>query len=124
MSREIKFRGWSNGKIEYSGKMPSFGFWKWAGYDSSTIIMQFTGIHDKNGKEIYEGDILKHDIWGITKVYWENGSFWADNSKQGDEFKEIRLGDQQLQRTRVIGNIYQNPELLRGGENNAKTNKK
>ncbi len=76
-------------------------------------LMQYTGLRDKNGKEIYEGDILKHDLWGITKVYWEQGMFRADNGKEGDKFVDVVLGDHQLKRTRIIGNIYEDSDLLR-----------
>lgn len=78
----------------------------------SHVFMQYTGLKDKNGKEIYDGDILKHDLWGTTKVIWEHGMFRADNEKTGRDMLDVSLYNHQLPRTRVIGNVYENPELL------------
>ena len=71
-------------------------------------IMQYTGLKDKNGKEIYEGDILHYyfntDVEWKTIVEWQYhiaGFFMSD----GDFHEEHR---------EVIGNIYENPDLLEG----------
>ncbi len=119
--REIKFRamgvgsnnGWFYGYFweteiqafisNYTIKELAFGDFA---IDKKTVG-QFTGLLDKNGKEIYEGDILKHDLWGITHVIWEHGMFRAI----GGEY-DVTMADHQLQRIKVIGNIYENPELL------------
>lgn len=88
--------------------------------DRSTVG-QFTGLTDKNGKKIFEGDIIKivpdydySDDYSISKVYSYNGIFCVDY--HGDDFDSTALGfledylpDGDFE---VIGNIHDNPELL------------
>lgn len=57
MSREIKFRAWNkDGYMHWSSRSGETGFWDIAGVFDAVIIEQFTGLRDKNGIEIYEGD--------------------------------------------------------------------
>ena len=66
--------------------------------------MQFTGLTDKNGKEIYEGDIVRYRD-GIYKVDWFENGFYL--------FRDVRAKfDIWWVDTEVVGNIYENPELL------------
>lgn len=79
-------------------------------------VGQYTGLHDKNGKEIYEGDIVKaliNGIWYIGQVVYEHSGFTIDvtNNKQ---LEFGRMGIIEIF-TEVIGNIYDNPELLKKG---------
>lgn len=76
-------------------------------------IMQYTGLHDKNGKEIYEGDIVKANFFNkeITgKIEFAFGAFFVTGSAVSDNQMFI-FSDYE-----VIGNIYENPELLEKGE--------
>lgn len=79
--------------------------------NSSYILMQYTGLHDKNGKEIYEGDIVK-DAWGINMlVKYINTGFYLCRKNTNGEYSKISNW-RNLQTKEVIGNIYNNPELL------------
>ena len=123
--REIKFRAWDkNEKRMFSVKGIDFEnryieIDKPDG-DSSheehlmedMELMQYTGRKDKNGKEIYEGDILadgkKPPQYG--KVFWQDeGTNWCVNWRMRDGSWET----DQWMSGEVIGNIYENPELIK-----------
>ena len=93
------------------------------GIEPSTVG-QYTGLTDKNGRKIFEGDIIKivpyydySDDYSISKVYSYNGVFCVDY--HGDDFDSKALGFLEdylpYGDFEVIGNIHDNPELL-GGE--------
>ena len=76
------------------------------------MLMQYTGLHDKNGKEIYEGDIIKVKMYDGKyenyKIVFRNAEFEAINE---DDTNFIATDVWNIY-TEVIGNIYENPELL------------
>lgn len=81
---------------------------------STFVLMQYTGLKDKNGVEIYEGDILIIELdWGYglskiyTEVYFDKGMFKAKaiNSHEDTPLIEMPYFE-------IIGNIYENKELL------------
>ena len=78
------------------------------------ILMQYTGLHDKNGKEIYEGDIvkIKYRDEDIGKVIYEHNGFSIDVTNMNKNYGRVSFVNNFME---VIGNIYDNPELL-GGE--------
>jgi len=142
MSREIKFRAWA--KDEHL--MLSMSALQTKSLcqlltDDRLILMQYTGLKDKNGKEIYEGDICRINTQGAFPPYgnpdseeltdiatlaveWWNGQFvfnanrykYLDNG--GDDYINfgwwVRSNDHKtsLKQIEVIGNLYENPELL------------
>lgn len=72
-------------------------------------IMQYTGLKDRDGIEVYEGDILSHTKSGkeyICKVVYSNSGFYT----HGINFRTIN--PLATSNKRVVGNIYENPELL------------
>ena len=81
------------------------------------VLMQSTGLKDKNGKEIFEGDILAveaDDGVIISKVSWddEHALFVIKTKKFNEEAALAELVDDNSYPFEVIGNIYENPELL------------
>jgi len=117
--REIKFRAWDkmNGKILKSPEVPipcmsESDLW---------ILMQYTGLKDKDGKEIYEGDICGYGDKdpSIFLIIWQfNG--WAKKYPKWDKslpYPLIDKCDLEDIGIEIIGNIYENPELLKGLKN-------
>ena len=115
--REIKFRAWDkNTKImihwDYLVKSRiSFRNFRWALLSENSEnfeLMQYTGIKDANGIEVYEGDVLKDH-----NEYWEvrffDGAFWVA-SIRGNAESELLCGNDYME---IIGNRYENPELLK-----------
>lgn len=105
--REIKFRAWHKNNKSMCMNVTT----DLLGRDYLEF-MQYTGLKDKNGKEIYEGDILGGDYYvnniaGVVKYYDDWGCSFLEYKGGGDEFlwKAARVAE-------VIGNIYENPELL------------
>ncbi len=78
-------------------------------YPEQTPIMQFTGLHDKNGNPVYEGDIVfdPSQYGGNKVVIWNNNlACFEFNRPLGYAIASVILCE-------VIGNIYENPELLK-----------
>lgn len=120
--REIKFRAWNkeyNRMLDWKYLMSiSYGGNKCTDpeiddsifNDSDFILMQFTGLCDKNGKEIYEGDIIKteHGASGICVWGEEKAGFVFDCHEPNWSHPIYGMGGEK----EVIGNKYENPELL------------
>lgn len=127
MNREIKFRVWD---IELHMWVNNIGMGKdntlCKGTEKRFAVMQYIGLKDKNGNEIYEGDILCNDeyqTWewrGVVKFsHGVFGAEWLLNVKSqsmvgswGQKHNLRKLDDDIIERQIVIGNIYENPELL------------
>lgn len=141
MKREIKFRGWQDGKMcEIDGNSQvTLCFNKISGWNiglepmtknlywlmgesasgGDFVLMQFTGLKDKSGKEGYEGDIIErqssYDIRKKVrgKILFKDGSFiveWAQSVINGgwNDILKYHLPDSE-----IIGNMCQNPELFK-----------
>ena len=81
-------------------------------------VGEFTGLTDKNGKRIFEGDIVKYGDT-VHKVVFENRNKTAYFGLVYSPLETLPFGHyQDLRQIEIIGNIHDNPELLKGGENN------
>ena len=138
MTREIKFRAWQG--VKENGKKSNFVRrmidWseisrKWSfnefqnpkNYDR--VLMQFTGLKDKNGTDIYEGDIVTIRFWHNNPpskrpkikyvdinlpVVFGNGSFHISDSPRIPQYG-TRYG-KEFEQCEIIGNVYQHPNLI------------
>lgn len=74
-------------------------------------VGQFTGLHDKNEKEIYEGDIISVDDWTVVRVEWGTDC-WELIMEDNEPYIDDSLGNFN-DLIEVIGNIYENSELIK-----------
>lgn len=111
MKREIKFRAWdSEDKAMWWFDISEV--WQFENSLYRFEIMQFTGLHDKNGKEIYEGDILENTVNLRGSIEFHDGKFiWRYRNKRNVEFLAT-LDYGLLKNKAIVGNIYENPELI------------
>lgn len=136
--REIKFRGiqkttgsWIYGDLMHDTEggcyiypMDSVGLYA-ANIVVATTVGEFTGLRDKNGKEIYEGDIVcitdnENDDSSNSEVKFRNGVFGVENWTKKclttlNFFMLDSNNDEQEYSIEVVGNIYDNRELLKEG---------
>ena len=77
-------------------------------------VGQFTGLHDKNGKEIYEGDLIDFGNSNPIEFKFDNGCFNVFNEPLGWDFdsEEIPIKTN-LKYCEIIGNVFENPDLVK-----------
>lgn len=131
MTREIKFRSWDKilkimcynpvNAINFNGQF-LLNDGKFHDINKTDyILMQYTGLKDKNGKEIYENDIIRvnddRDGDRTYEVIFEKGCYWGNciYSPRRTTPQKTLLCDLDFfvhQSQEIIGNIYENPELI------------
>jgi len=107
--REIKFRAWDkNMKVMiYFSSLKDFGCWIYAWYRPDRyILMQYTGLKDKDKVEIYEGDIVNNSRGRKQQIHW-------DDEPHGEPCMGYELD--KYGTYEIIGNIHKNPELWKQG---------
>lgn len=126
--REIKFRAWNKNTKRMLNGVSSLE-WDYIGSimigvkESQVLrkkfnpigaieLMQYTGLKDKNGKEIYEGDILRGLTVGNFWVQWKDKSACFGIGDLSENIPLKYYLEDILNEVEVIGNIYENPELL------------
>jgi uncharacterized phage protein (TIGR01671 family) len=135
VSKEIKFRAWDKetGKMHYQINKPRTDEnindeliiqFDCTGYSARTknkyigsdCLMQYTGLKDKNGKEIFEGDVVfseSNQYYKQDEIVWDCYDMGWDIGKK-DSWK---LRSPMSSKTEIIGSIYENPELITGVKN-------
>ena len=134
--RDLKFRAWhkhknwsKNGEplkpgFEYDFYINSKGGisfpeggWDIQGLEKKEeyILEQFTGLKDKNGKMIFDGDIVKYHSEETCEIYWEKtgACFYISNNEDNENGFVVHFNKSISDYCEIIGNIHENPNLLK-----------
>ena len=123
--REIKFRGIDNAndewiygslvKVDEDYHILEEGETQAHAYNrvDKDSIGQYTGLKDKDGKEIYEGDILEFSKGSIMYVEWDDDFKIFVLTDPRINLKNGSIGNWYVEKTKIIGNIFENKELLK-----------
>ena len=124
--REILFRFWDKNRkrmivaTDIRQRLPHATHEGWLAYGDDGIggevggehiseLMQYTGLKDKHGVKIFEGDVCRFSGWKPKPILWRDGRFWLGNSLV--ICSKIECDDMT-----ILGNVHDNPDLLEGGE--------
>lgn len=129
--REIKFRAWDKSKKRFfqnrdedvswhiptiagiNNMIPKYATITFFDTAQNFIYSQYTGLKDKKGVEIYEGDIVNHKIQGNREVIYPMSDTFACYGLRNSNGHVGTLQDSKALYT-IVGNIYENKELLNG----------
>jgi len=119
MNRQLKFRVWDKKRNNFlhnleqmwdlvivDGELSFFGGDR---LDENFVVQQFTGLSDKDDKDIYEGDIISHGFENhICEIKWEDYRLVMKDYNMGRRFDLYCM----MKNTKVIGNIFESKDLL------------
>lgn len=115
--REISFRGksvytdeWVTGYYIGAGTLVKHGDEHWSVDDDT--VGQFTGLTDKNGKRIFEGDIVRNADGYLFSAQYPFAVKFCDGNFCGDAGGFVYISGEEFRYCEVIGSIHDNPELL------------
>lgn len=125
MSRPIKFRAWHKEANEMLYDQQPGDCLVWGKQGQLLEVMQYTGLQDRNGKEIWEGDVVRYpdaymgcadgdweEVVSVGEIKWDDdqAQFYVTNRESIDteDFWEA------IDEAEVIGNVYEHPHLLKG----------
>lgn len=116
--REIKFRVWDNVDYMTTFTLEDLQLRK-VQFTSECVVMQFTGLQDKEGKEIYEGDLVKcgksKDAMLAIIVFRQQAfllQYLPVEKKKGEQIYDYM---EDYKHFEVLGNVFENPELIPNG---------
>lgn len=114
--RELKFREWdTKNKRWYKLTQYNISGEQLVSKFNTRILVQYTGLLDKNGKEIYEGDIVTNSYYGTCEVAWRKSRYVLLAGGRTEDYlpKIVGFGSSAKQ-CEVIGNIYESPQIKIG----------
>lgn len=113
--REIKFRAWdkNNNKMVFVGDKYAKTYGQMIDMFEDEDLMQFTGLHDAKGKEIYEGDIIRNNYSSVKVIIaFKHACFGSLMDDIFISFTEYGTETYLKTECEVIGNIHDNKEIL------------
>ena len=110
MDDRFKFRLWDKQENKYHNGMEVFDYMRGVSNPDRYILEQCTGLNDKNGKLIYEGDIVEFDGDFHGDIAWdEDAGCWAIRTTENTIYTFDNLYGYELE---IVGNIHENADLL------------